>query len=174
MGLRKRIFASAGIIVSAACVATALAATTTVDDPAGDVSGSPSGATTKHDVDITGASAGMSGNKVKLTIHVKGSIDAALKRVETSPGFAFKRPRHPQAFDVFGTANNGYTAENYTGNSVPANLNVTSEHSASITFNPAPIGLPNNYRWYAVTGVCQPFDRAPDSGWAEGQISKRC
>jgi hypothetical protein len=155
--------------------AAAIAATTSIDDKAGDVSGNPPGAATKHDVDIISASAGTDGKKVKLTVTVDGAINLALGRFETSPGFSFKNPgaNHP-AYDVFGTTQMGYTAENFKGDSTPAKLETPTKHKATITFNPKPIGLSGKYGWQAVTGVCAPLDKAPNHGFASGQTAKRC
>jgi hypothetical protein len=174
MALSKKLAFLAGSVTLVLASTVALAATTNVSDPAGDVKGSLPGYAVKKDVDILKASAGTAGNKVEFTLRVKGSIDAALKKIDTSPGFIMKKPgaSHP-GFDVYGTSH-GYTAENYKGDSESANLTVSGGDTALLTFKPGPIGLPGNYKWSAVTGVCKPFDSAPDSGWASGQTGKRC
>jgi hypothetical protein len=163
--------------IATVSVGAAIASTSSVDDPTGDVSGgNPPGPATKHDVDITRATAGTDGSRVKLTITVDGSINAALSRFETSPGFSFKdRGANHPSYDVYGTTDMGYTAENFIkGDSTPAKLETPTKHKAAITFNPKPIGLSGKYGWMAVTGVCAPLDQAPNHGWASGETAKRC
>jgi len=171
----RKLCALAAVASATVAVAAAAAATTTVDDKTGDVSGNPAGQVSKHDVDITEATAGTDGKKVKLTVTVDGSINAALSRFETSPGFSLKDPgaKHP-GYDVFGTSMMGYTAENFKGDSTPATLDTPTKHKAAITFNPKPIGLSGQYGWMAVTGLCAPLDSAPNHGFASGVTAKRC
>lgn len=176
MSLGKRLAAGAACAALALVAGTAIASTNSIDDPTGDVSGNPAGSVSKHDVDITKASGGMVGTKVELTVHVDGSIGQALGSFATSPGFVLKNPGAAHAgYDVYDSRGKGYTAESYkTGDSTPATLSRPNGHKAVITFKPGPIGLPDTFKWYAVTGVCAPFDSAPNSGFASSKVTKRC
>ena len=159
-------------MATAALVATALAATTSINDPRHDLYSTmlPSGVQ-KDDVDITKATTGTANGKIKMTVTVAGSIGKAIGSNQTPPEFQIKVGKS-HYFGILPTLGEvvDYTAGHKSGS---ASLTKVNSHTAATTFKPQAVGSPSKYHWFALIGDCTVYDRAPDTGWTNSK-SKRC
>jgi hypothetical protein len=171
MSLRAAAIATTIALAVLATVATG--ATKTIHDPTGDLTSAIlPGGVKAADVDIIKATTGKAGTQIEMTMTVDGAIGKAINHADTPPEF-FVKTGGPTFYGVYPTSGE---VVDLTHGGAPKNAKMTklNSHALSVTFKPKAIGSPSGYHWYAVTGDCAVYDRAPDTGFVSNKSAKRC